>query len=362
MIANVETLVGGVNKDGVISEAFVFECLAEAGEIFIHPLNAAEVILGVALEFPANEIASGEIGLTEGLVFGAVGGAPDFELLGRHALHVHVCRAIFAGPTLLGDFEIGSEIREEVVIEIHVTIDFHLLMLGGNAALVLVEESIGLGDLDIVVEVEVAEGGHPGAVRRLVLTHQHEGLTESFGFFHEIDGHVGNNVGAVSRNNLATLGGDQSRIVVIALPGKNSPGIEALWVSFEVGLSVECRVVTGSAENFREDLLIPVEAIPIVHEAVFMAVLAAHDDSAGRSANRVGAEGIFEEHPVSRELVDFRSRIHRLKPTVVCPDGVRCVIVGEEENDVWFLRVTERSERQEEQGKQLHAAKLKKRE
>jgi hypothetical protein len=154
----------------------------------------------------------------------------------------------------------------------------------------------------------------------------------------------------------------KGRIVVIALPGKNGPGIEALWVSFEVGLSVECRVVTGSAENFRENLLIPIEAVPIVHEAVFVAVLAAHDNSAGRSANRVGAEGIFEEHPVSRELVDFRSWVHRLKPAVVSPDGVRGVIVGEEENDVWFLRVTERSKGQEEQGKQLHAAKLEKRE
>jgi hypothetical protein len=38
------------------------------------------------------------------------------------------------------------------------------------------------------------------------------------------------------------------------------------------------------------------------------------------------------------------------------------VIVGKEENDVWFLRVTERSKGQEEQGKQLHAAKLEKRE
>ena len=59
---------------------------------------------------------------------------------------------------------------------------------------------VGLGDLDVVVEVEVAEGGHPGAVRRLVLAHEHEGLTESFGFFHELDGHVGDNVGAVSRH------------------------------------------------------------------------------------------------------------------------------------------------------------------
>ena len=56
MLAQIETLVGGIDEDGVVGEALLFEGLAKAGEVFIDTLDGAEVVLGVALELPAHEL------------------------------------------------------------------------------------------------------------------------------------------------------------------------------------------------------------------------------------------------------------------------------------------------------------------
>ena len=61
-------------------------------------------------------------------------------------------------------------------------------------------------------------------------------------------------------------------------------------------------MIPGGAENFREDLLVPIKGVSIVHEAIFMAVLSAHDDGARGPANGVGAEGILKSMPSSASL------------------------------------------------------------
>jgi len=110
-----------------------------------------------------------------------------------------------------------------------------------------------------------------------------------------------------------------------------------LGFPFEVGLAVESGVIAGGTENFWEDLLFPIEAVPVVHKAVFVAVFATHNDSAGRATDRVGAEGVFKEHAVGGELVDFWGGVDGFEPAVVGADGVGRVVVGEEKDDVGSL-------------------------
>lgn len=118
-----------------------------------------------------------------------------------------------------------------------------------------------------------------------------------------------------------------------------------MGLTFEVGLAIQSGMVAGSAQDFGENLLVPIEAIPVVHEAIDVAVFATHDDGAGRAADRVGAEGIFKEHAVGGQLVDFWGRVDGFEPAVVGSDGVGGMVVGEEEDNVGFLCVADRDER-----------------
>ena len=122
--------------------------------------------------------------------------------------------------------------------------------------------------------------------------------------------------------------------------------------ALEVGFSVEGGVVACGAKNFWEDLLVPVKGVSVVHEAIFMAVLSAHDDGAGGTADGVGAERVFEEHAVSGELVDFRGGVDGFEPAIVGADGVGGVVVGEEEDDVGALLLGEECEREQEKDEQ----------
>ena len=93
-------------------------------------------------------------------------------------------------------------------------------------------------------------------------------------------------------------------------------------------------MVTCGTENFRENLLVPVEGVPVIHKAIFMAVLTAHDDGARGPANGVGAEGILKEHAVVGKFVDFGGRVYRFEPAIISAYGVRGMVIGEEKDDI----------------------------
>ena len=78
----------------------------------------------------------------------------------------------------------------------HVLADSHTGAFGGaGAAFVFVVEGIGLGDLDILVEVLVLGAGFPGAMRRLVVAHQEEWLI-SVALLEPVEGEVADEIGA----------------------------------------------------------------------------------------------------------------------------------------------------------------------
>ena len=108
----------------------------------------------------------------------------------------------------------------------------------GRAGVVfpVVEEGSRFGDGDVVVEMQMAERGHPCAVGRLVLAHAHEGFAGVGVLLEPVECHVGHDVGAVAFDAFAALGGFEFGIVVVALPREDFPKVEAL------GSEVRCHL------------------------------------------------------------------------------------------------------------------------
>ena len=273
VVADVEALVRGIDDDGIFIETQLFESAAKPSDAFIDALDAAKVVLGIALVLPTHEIFASELRLMKRFVLGPVGGAPGFELAFAHPLHVVPSRAVLA---LLRGFlvELWSEIDEEVVVEIHVTIDLKFLMACRRGVVFpVVEERGGLGDRDVVIQMQVSDGRHPTAMRGLVLDHEHEGLLRISITGEPVHGGVRDNVRAIALHLHAAFGRDEKRVVVVALSWKHFPIIKTLGLALQMGLPIERGLVAFLLKDLRKRLLIPVEGIAVVHEAILVAVL-----------------------------------------------------------------------------------------
>ena len=62
----------------------------------------------------------------------------------------------------------------QVIDQVHVAVDLHLLGGCGGSSLVFVVEILRQGQLGIIESSEVLQVGHPGAVGRLVVQQQAE--------------------------------------------------------------------------------------------------------------------------------------------------------------------------------------------
>lgn len=210
------------------------------------------------------------------------------------------------------------------------SIDLKLLPFGGGGVVFpSIKEGGGLGDFDVIVEIEVAQGGHPVAMRCLVLAHEEEGLVGVVLrlVFEPVDSHIGDDVGAVAEDLDFAIGGEEIGIVILALAGEDLPSVEALGIRLEVPFSEDCSIVAYFFEELGEGLLVAIELVPVVHEAIVMAVLTGEDDGSAGAADGVGAEAVFEKHSLRGELIDVGCRVDALEPALVCADGVRGVIV-----------------------------------
>ena len=66
-----------------------------------------------------------------------------------------------------------------------------------------------------------------------------------------------------------------------------------------------------------------------------MAVLTRKDHGSTRPANAVGAEAVPKQHPLTCQGIDVRCWVKRFVDPVVSADRMRCVIVAENEDDIW---------------------------
>ena len=214
MVADVKALIGAVDDDGVVVEIQFLKRGAQSADAFVNSLNAAQIIFRVTLKFPADEILALELGLVESLIARAVMGAPRFHLSLGHAGHIAARGTVL--PLLNRRAgKVGRKIHKQVVVRVHVPINLHLLMpYAGGVVLIVVKKRVGLGDVNIVIELKMAQRRHPSAVRCLVLHHEHEGLVVRPVFLQPIHREIGHHIRRVAVNAHLALGGKEIRIVV----------------------------------------------------------------------------------------------------------------------------------------------------
>ncbi len=73
--------------------------------------------------------------------------------------------------------------------------------------------------------------------------------------------------------------------------------------------SVDCGLISSFLEELGERLLIPIEGITIVHEAVFVAMLTGLNHRSTRPANGIGAEAVDKQHSFLGQFIDRGSRV-----------------------------------------------------
>ena len=346
VVAEVEALVGAVDDDGVVGEALLLEPVHEPADALVDAADAAQVVLQVALVHPADEVLALEIGRVEGGVAGAEGLVPARALRLGHAREVPVARRVEGAAALGYGAVLGR--HEEVVEQLHVALDRHLRGERARGIVqVVVEEGRRHGQVLVGPQIEVTARGHPGAVRRLVLAHEHPGAVLLVLVLEPAEGEVGDDVGAVPLDRASAVLVDQHRVVVVPLAGEHVPVVEALGVRVEVPLADHRGPVAGAAELLGEGPLVPVELVAVAAEAVRVAVLAGEDGGAARAADGVAAERAREDDALGGQPVDARRGVDAVHPGSVGEmgpvgaDGVGRVIVAEDEEDVgssWLRR------------------------
>ena len=150
MLAEVESLVGGVDHDGVFGQAVFVEVVQHLAHAVIDRFHGTEVVFHIALVFPLHDllVAHGADLFQECLIFGSKVGVP-FLLLAR--IHATIFGHAIAIRT--GEFDafalVFSDFR--VVGPVEVAVDFHFVFGKRFAAIrVVIEERGRLGNGDAV--------------------------------------------------------------------------------------------------------------------------------------------------------------------------------------------------------------------
>lgn len=90
-------------------------------------------------------------------------------------------------------------------------------------------------------------------------------------------------------------------------------------------------LVAGLFQEFGKGLLVAIKAISVCHKSVDMAVFSSQNDGSTRATDRIGTEAVLKQHALGGDFVDVGSWVDVLHPTLVSPDGMRGMVVGEDE-------------------------------
>ena len=86
VLAHIESLVGGIDDDGIVHQVVFLQIVEQAAHFIVHRLDAAQVIAQICLIFPADKVFARRLLFLE--VFRAFGVCfvPRLALFGVHAL------------------------------------------------------------------------------------------------------------------------------------------------------------------------------------------------------------------------------------------------------------------------------------
>ena len=334
MVADIKSLIGAVHDNRILLQSQLFERGGQFSHAVIHAPHAAKIVFGVPLILPADQIFSGRFCRMKCRIIFPIGGPPFLFLLRRHPPEIIASRSILPLLDRIA-IELCRQIDEQVVVQIHVSIDLHLLMPSGWCVILpSVKERCRLRKRLIAIEINVVKGGHPVAMGRFVLAHQQKGAVRIAALLEPVDRQLGHDLRAVSFDHLLAIRRNELGIVIRALPGKNLPGVETLRSAFQMPLAEQGGLVSALLQQLWKGALVRVEAIAVVHKAIFMAMFAGENHRPARTADRIGAETVFKEHPLTGEPIDVGSGVDRFVESVICANRVRCMIVRKDEQDV----------------------------
>ncbi len=171
----------------------------------------------------------------------------------------------------------------------------------------------------------------PAPVRRLVLVHEQEGPLGVAGVGEPVERPVGDDVGGVAPVPDAVGGAEQPGVVVGALVPEHLVMVEPFGAGLQVPLPEQCRLVARRLQQLRKRLLGAVKRLAVRHHAGEVPVLAGEDGGAAGRADRVGDEGVAEQHALGGQPVDVRRLVDA---RAVGADGVGRVVVGEDQQDI----------------------------
>ncbi len=178
MFPEVETLIGGVNDDGVFQEGIFFQIVQKTSHIFIHCFDGAQVVLHIALVFPPHLIFIGHrrILFLKILIDLGVSLREIFPLRRSEAGHFPF-ESDFVRTDLL-DSQFVHYLRKYLVVPgpTHVLEDVHLCLSGRRPPFVFIKQGSRLWEGLVGKFLHVTLGHQPRTVRRLVQVHQQEWL------------------------------------------------------------------------------------------------------------------------------------------------------------------------------------------
>jgi hypothetical protein len=266
VLAEVEALVGRVDRDRVVEPAALVQEVGERLHALVHRGDAAQVVLHVALVLPQGALRVAQLG-------------------GRILLEV--------------------DVREVVR-------DAHRGVVGGCAAAVVVVVEGGRQRDRIREQIRVPRVRKPGAVRGLV-PHQHAiGLVALR--LHPRQRVVGDDVGDVALVAHRAVRRVELRIEVLALIRQHLPVIEAHGVVFravaEVPLAEHRGAVARRLERRDEGLVVVRQGRGERGDGARVAVGAGEEGRATRRAQRVLHQRAVEAHPGGRDRVDSWRGVH----------------------------------------------------
>ncbi len=158
-------------------------------------------------------------------------------------------------------------------------LDGHFILLQQLCStFVVVEQRRWLRHVFVLVQRKMAYRWRPIAMRSFMLTHHDERFFGIAFLLQPLQCQIGNNVRAVAFTPFPlTIHLNEVRVVIIALPRKYLPVIEACWIGRQVPLADNCRLITDVLHQFWKCRLRPIKPVSVPQKAINVTVFAGQD-------------------------------------------------------------------------------------
>ena len=162
----------------------------------------------------------------------------------------------------------------QVIDEIHILDNAHLLFGCGNTSFIFVIERFGNRINNIFIQIQVAGIWHPSTMGGFVMEQKAERFVFIALVIQPVQGQVRRDVCCITFDLFFLAVIDKVRIIIISLSSQNIPIIETGRIGCQVPLSDNSGLITGLLQQLRECLLATVKTFCIVGKAILMAMLA----------------------------------------------------------------------------------------